>query len=76
MQIFCKYITDSSLNNGMRWYFFCHANFMLFVLKPKTIFVNQNKGKITIIILPWGRVSLAKSWRSDSFQLEAAAIKK
>ena len=30
-------------------------------IETKINFVNQNKGKITLIILQWGRVSLAMS---------------
>ena len=40
-------------------------------------FVNQNKGKITLKIFPWGRVSLAMSWHYTSlFQLKTVANKK
>ena len=62
MYIFWKYITDA-----VCWYF-CQAHFMLFVLTKRN-FVNLNKGKITLIILPCGRVSLAMSWRRVWFIL-------
>ena len=42
----------------------------------KMNFVNQNKEKITRIIFPRGRVSLAISGRSGSFQLKTVANKK
>ena len=48
---------------------------MLFALKPKKGFVNQNKEKITLIVLPWGRVSLVLSERSGSFELKTVANK-
>ena len=38
-------------------------------------FVNQNKGKITRIIFTRGKVSLAISLRSGSFQLKTVAKK-
>ena len=45
-------------------------------VETKTNFVNQNKGKITLIIFPWDRVILAMSWRSGSFRLKMVANKK
>ena len=45
-------------------------------IETKLNFVNQNKGKITLIILPRGRVSLAMSLRSGSFQLKTVVNKK
>ena len=45
-------------------------------IETKINFVNQNKGKITLIIFLWARVSLAMSWRSGSFQLKTVANKK
>ena len=45
-------------------------------IETKKNFVNQNKGKIILIIFPWDWVSLAMSWRSGSFQLKAVANKK
>ena len=45
-------------------------------IATKRYFVNQNKGKITFIIFPWDRVSLATSWLSGSFQWKTVANKK
>ena len=55
-----KIYNRQEFENAVRWYF-CQAHLMLFVLNPPKNFVNQNKGKITLIILPWGIVSLAMS---------------
>ena len=50
---------------------------MLFVLKPNlNLNLNQNRGKITLIIFPVGRVNLAISLRSGSFQLKKWQTKK
>ena len=51
-----------------------HTLFSL--IETKINFVNQNKEKITLIIFPWGRVGLAISWCSGSFQLKTVANKK
>ena len=53
---------------------FSSTLYVLFI-EAKRNFVNQDKGKITLIIFPWGRISLAMSWRSGSFQLKTAAKK-
>ena len=44
-------------------------------IETKINFVNQNKGKITLIILPYDRVSLAMRLRSGSFQLKTVTNK-
>ena len=49
---------------------------MPFVLKPKQKSLNQNKEKVSLIIFPWGRVSLAMSWLSVSFKLKTIAKSK
>ena len=45
-------------------------------IETKINFVLQNKGKITLIIFPWGRVSLAINRRSGSFHMKTVANKK
>ena len=55
---------------------FLSSTLYAFCIETKINFVNQNKGQITLILFPWGRVSLAMSWRSGSFQLKMVANKK
>ena len=43
-----------------------HTTLYALCIETKVNFVNQSKGKITLIIFPWGRVSLAISLRSGS----------
>ena len=38
---------------------FLSSTLYVLCIETKINFVNQNKGKITLIILPWGRLSLA-----------------
>ena len=59
MHIFSKYITDSSLK--MPSVGILSSTVYAFSIETKINFVNQNKGKITRMILPRGRVSLGIS---------------
>ena len=56
MHIFWKYITNSSLK--MLSLVFLSSTLYAFCIKTKMFFVNQNKGKITLIIFPRDRVSI------------------
>ena len=49
---------------------------MLFVLKPKEILCEPEQREDNSQNLPIGRMSLAMSWRSGSFQLKTVANKK
>ena len=73
-----KYITDSSLKMLCVGFFVFFLSRTLYSLciEAKRKFVNQNKGVITLIIVPLGRVSLAMSWCSGSFHLKRWPAKK
>ena len=55
---------------------FLSSSLYALCIETKWNFVNQNKGKKTLIIFPWGSLSLAMSWRSCSFQSKTVANKK
>ena len=47
-----------------------------FCIEIKRNFVNQNKGKMTLKNFAWGRMRLAMSRSSGSFQLKTVANKR
>ena len=71
MHISWKYFTDSSLKMPCVGIFVKHT--------VRSLYWNQNKfckPEQMEDNFPWGRVSLARSWRSGSFQLKTVAHKK
>ena len=74
MHIIWKYMTDRSLK--MLCVVFLSSTLYALCVETKINFVNQNKGKITLVIFPWNRESLAMSWRSGFFRLKMVANKK
>ena len=74
MYIFWKYIPNSSLEMPYVGIFVKHTLCSLYWNQNK--FCKLEQRKITLKIFPWGRMSLAMSWRSGSFQLKTVANKK